>query len=113
MVPVSSTSEFLLADASAALRRKITARPQPDLALIFGHWIVSGTALTSEIQTIAASAAQRGGAQQDYRTVAVLGYASACGLLDSTSAAVLKQGLERLAGRQPFVDGNPMAFCSD
>lgn len=113
MVSVSSTSEFLLADASAALRRSVAARPQSDLALIFGQWIGAGRAPAGEIEAIVASAAQRGGAQQDYQTVAVLGYASACGLLDSSFAAVLTQGLERLAGRQPFVDGNPMAFCSD
>ena len=113
MVFVSSTTEFLVADASAYLRRCIAVRPQSDLAFIFGYWITAGKPVTTEIQAIAASATQRGGAQQDYQTVAVLGYASGCGLLDSTFAPVLMKGLERLAGRQAFVDGNPMAFCSD
>ena len=113
MVSVNPNSEFLLADANAFLRRCVAVRPQSDLALIFGHWMSAGTPASLEIQSIVASATQRGGAQQDYQTVAVLGYASDCGLLIRSPPPVLMQGLVRLAGRQAFVDGNPMAFCSD
>jgi len=83
------------------------------MALAFGHWIAANPPSDAEVKAIVASASQRGGAQQDYQTVAVLGYASACALLDSSATAVMTRGLERLSGRQPFVDGNPMAFCSD
>lgn len=113
MVSVSSTSEFLLADARAFLFRCISARPQSDLALMFDHWIAAKKLVNAEIQAIVTSATQRGGAQQDYQTVAVLGYAADSGVLDSSYVPILIQGLERLSGRQAFVDGNPMPFCSD
>jgi hypothetical protein len=45
--------------------------------------------------------------------MATLGFAAASGLLGVDASATLKQGLDRLAGRQPFVDEVPMAFCSD
>ena len=56
---------------------------------------------------------QRSGAQLDFQTVATLGFARESGLLGPEESGTLKQGLERLAGRQPFVDENPMPFCSD
>lgn len=110
---MSAVSDILLTDANASLRRQLSERPQSELALMFGYWVAANPLPTEEINGIAASAAQRGGAQQDYQTVAVLGYASTCGLLDATAGLAITQGLERIAGRQPFVDGNPMAFCSD
>ena len=58
-------------------------------------------------------AMKRSGAQQDFQTIATLGFATASGLFDINTSATLKQGLDRLAGRQPFVDEVPMAFCSD
>ena len=58
-------------------------------------------------------AAQRTGAQLDFQTVATLGFARESGLLGPDGSEVLRHGLERLAGRRPFVDEIPMAFCSD
>jgi hypothetical protein len=113
VVLVSAVSDFLLVDARAALERSLKSRPQPDIALVFGSWIAQAAAETSEAATIAAAAVQRSGAQQDFQTVAILGYALHGGLLDTGSRVSLKQGLDRLAGRQPFVDEVPMPFCSD
>lgn len=113
MVPVSEASDLLLADARLTLLQTLTRRPQTDPAILFAHWILMRPADEAEAKQIAAVAVQRTGAQLDFQTVAALGFARDSAILGSEASATLLQGLERLAGRQPFVDGNPMPFCSD
>ena len=113
MVLVSSASDFLLADARAALQRALTFRPQSDPAIEFGYWMLMRPVDAAEARLIATAAMQRSGAQQDFQTVATLGFARESGLLGPEAAGTLKQGLERLAGRSPVVDEIPMPFCSD
>jgi hypothetical protein len=113
VVLVSAVSDFLLVDARANLERLLQARPQPEIAVVFGSWIAGVTTDCSEAATIAAAAIQRSGAQQDFQTVAILAYSLHDKLLDEGCRGPLKQGLDRLAGRQPFVDEVPMPFCSD
>jgi hypothetical protein len=113
VVSVNSTSGLLLTDARAALQRTLAHRPQADLAIVFSHWILMRPEDVTEATKIAAATMQRSGAQQDFQTVASLGFATASGLLGVDVSATLKQGLDRLAGRQPFVDEVPMPFCSD
>ena len=110
---MSSTSDVLLTDARAALQRTLAHRPQADLAIAFGYWILMRRTDAPDATKIVAAAMQRSGAQQDFQTIATLGFATASGLLSVDGFATLKQGLDRLAGRQPFVDEVPMAFCSD
>ncbi len=110
---VSVSSDLLLTDARAALERTLAHRPQADLAIVFGYWILMRPTDAPGATKIVAAAMQRSGAQQDFQTVATLGFATASGLLGVDASATLKQGLDRLAGRQPFVDEIPMAFCSD
>jgi hypothetical protein len=113
VVSVSATSDLLLADARAALQRTLAHRPQADLAILFGYWALMMPTDAAAATKIVSAAMQRSGAQQDFQTVATLGFATASGLADTEASAVLKQGLDRLAGRKPFVDEVPMAFCSD
>jgi len=113
VVLVSSASDFLLADARAALQRALTFRPQSDPAIEFGYWMLMRPVDAAEARLIATAAMQRSGAQQDFQTVATLGFARESGLLGPEAAGTLKQGLERLAGRSPVVDEIPMPFCSD
>jgi hypothetical protein len=113
VVSVSATSDLLLTDARAALQRTLAHRPQADLAILFGYWILMTRADAPDAKKIVAAALQRSGAQQDFQTVAALGFATASGLAGADASATLKQGLDRLAGRKPFVDEVPMAFCSD
>lgn len=110
---MSAVSDFLLVDGRANLERVLKSRPQPEIALVFGSWIARQATDTSEAATIAAAAVKRSGAQQDFQTVAILAYSLDVGLLDEGCRVSLKQGLDRLAGRQPFVDEVPMPFCSD
>ena len=113
MVLVSKGSDFLLADARAALKRALACRPQSDAAIVFGYWMLMRPGDAPEATQIATAAMQRSGAQQDFQTVATLGFAREYGLLGPEAAGTLKQGLERLAGRSPVVDEIPMPFCSD
>jgi hypothetical protein len=113
VVPVSDASGLLLADARSMLVRALLRRPQTDPAILFAHWMLMREADEAEAKQIAAAAAQHTGAQLDFQTVAALGFARESGLLGTEISGTLKQGLERLAGRQAFVDGNPMPFCSD
>ena len=113
VVPVSDASDLLLADARSALERALTRRPQADPAIMFTYWMLKRAGEKPEAMRIATAAAQRSGAQLDFQTVATIGFARESGLLGPDASGILKQGLERLAGRQPFVDGIPMAFCSD
>lgn len=110
---MSDASDLLLSDARSALLRILTHRPQTDPAILFAHWMLRRAGDEAEAKQIAAAAAQHAGAQLDFQTVAALGFARESGLLGAEISGTLKQGLERLAGRQPFVDGNPMPFCSD
>jgi hypothetical protein len=106
-------SDLLLADARATLQRTLAHRPQTDLAIVFGYWILMRPTDAPEAAKIVSEAVQKSGAQQDFQTIATLGFATASGIFDINRSATLKQGLNRLAGRQAFVDEVPMAFCSD
>jgi REase_DpnII-MboI len=110
---VSNSTELLLTDARSALERSLARRPQSELDLVYGYWLIRDSVSVAEAVGIAARMLQRRGAQQDFQTVASLGYSYAAELLRSGDRSTLKAGLERLAGRQPFVDEQPMAFCSD
>lgn len=110
---MTTASDFLLVDTRAALQRTLIRRPQADLALAFGYWMLMRAGDAPEAKTIATVAMQRSGAQLDFQTVATLGFARESGVLGPEAAGMLKQGLERLAGRRPFVDEIPMPFCSD
>jgi hypothetical protein len=113
VVSVSETSGLLLSDTHSSLLRVLNRRPQTDPAILFAHWILARSEDEAEAKQIASAAAQHSGAQLDFHTVSALGFARESGLVGPEISATLKQGLERLAGRQPFVDGNPMPFCSD
>lgn len=110
---MSNSTELLLTDARAAMERSLARRPQTELDLVYGFWLTRDSVSAAEAEGIAARMLQRKGAQQDFQTVASLGFACAAELLDAGGRPTLKGGLERLAGRQPFVDEQPMAFCSD
>ena len=113
VVSVRATTNLLLADARAMFERTLAQRPQTDLAIVFGYWILMRPADAPQAEKIISEAVQRSGAQQDFQTIATLGFATASGLLSGDASTSLKQGLDRLAGRQPFVDEVPMPFCSD
>jgi hypothetical protein len=110
---VSETSDLLLSETHFSLMRILKRRPQTDPAILFAHWMLARPEDQGEAKQIASTAAQHSGAQLDFHTVAALGLARESGLAGPEISTTLKQGLERLAGRQPFVDGNPMPFCSD
>jgi len=113
MVPVSTTSDFLLADARAALRRRLTESCRTELSRAFAAWLLRQPETDAEFASLVSDAAAREGAQQDFQTVAILGFGADAGILGSAQIEVLKKGLRRQAGREAVIDGLPVAFCSD
>jgi len=83
------------------------------LSKAFAAWALGEPEMRAEFASLANEAAAREGAQQDFHTVAILGFAADLGILGEAQVAALKKGLQRLAGRGVVVDGVPMAFCSD
>lgn len=111
MVPVSATSEFLLADARTALRRRASEEGRTELSRAFAAWLLGESA--GELVSLVGEAATREGAQQDFHAVAILGFGAEAGLLPAEAMEALKKGLRRLAGRGVVIDELPAAFCSD
>ena len=56
---------------------------------------------------------RRQGAQQDFQTVAILGFGADAGILAADETESLQKGLRRQAGRGVVIDELPAAFCSD
>lgn len=110
---MTATSDFLVADARAALRRRLADTDRTELSRAFAAWLLREPDLKTEFSSLVAAAAGRKGAQQDFQTVAILGYGSEAAMLNAQQLDALKQGLRRQAGREPSVDGVPMAFCRD
>ncbi len=113
MVSVSTTSDFLLADARAALRRRLTESCRTELSRAFAAWLLREPETDAEFASLVSEAAKRDGAQQDFQTVAILGFGADAGILGAAQIEVLKKGLRRQAGREVVIDGLPVAFCSD
>jgi hypothetical protein len=110
---ISTTSEFLLSDARAALQRRVTEPERPELSKAFGAWLLGRTEACADFVSLIKAAAEREGALQDFQTVAILGFGAAAGILGPEQMAVLKKGLRRQVGREVVIDEVPAAFCSD
>lgn len=113
MDAVSATSEFLLADARSALRRRVADSARTELSAVFAEWLLLGTEPGAEFVSLVGNAATREGALQDFQTVAILGFGAHAGILGAKQIEALKKGILRLAGREVVIDGLPVAFCSD
>jgi hypothetical protein len=83
------------------------------LSRAFAAWLLREPETDAEFASLVSEAATREGAQQDFQTVAILGFGADAGLLGAAQIEVLKKGLRRQAGRQVVIDGLPVAFCSD
>lgn len=113
MVSVSTTSDFLLADARTALRRRVSEDGRTELSRAFAAWLLRETEADAEFAPLVSEAATREGAQQDFHTVAILGFGADAGILGAEQIEALKKGLRRQAGRGVVIDELPAAFCSD
>jgi hypothetical protein len=110
MVPLIATSNLAV---STALRKSIAESCRRDLSKAFIAWLLEDLNQAADLVSIAAQAAKREGAGQDFQTVAILGFAADAGVLSDPELAALKKGLTRVAGRSPVVNGVPMPFCAD
>jgi hypothetical protein len=115
MVPVIATTEFLLTDVRAALRRCISEDGRTELGQAFAGWLLHGTGAQSDAQfvTLVREAGAREGARQDFQTVAILGFGAHAGMVAAKQMEALKSGLRRQTGRGVVIDELPAAFCCD
>src|SRR5882757_3118614 len=98
------------ARARATIEERITKSCRRDLSKVFAAWLLREPERRTELVSLASKAANRTGVDQDFHAVAILGFAADAGFV---SERQLKQGLHRLAGRNPVVNGVPMAFATD
>jgi hypothetical protein len=110
MVSLIATSNLAV---STALRIRIAESCHRDLSKAFVVWLLADFNQRADLLSIAAQAAEREGAGQDFQSIALLGFAADAGVLSEPELAALKKGLTRLAGRRPVVSGVPMPFCAD
>jgi hypothetical protein len=101
------------AQARAALLAHMVAACQSDLSKAFAAWLLQEREGGDEFAAIVDRAARREGAEQDFQTAALLGFAADAGVLSTSQLGALKNNLHRLAGRNPVINGLPMAFCGD
>jgi len=111
---MTDPDELLFTDARKALLRELknlVGRGNVDEA--FAAWLLPYLDIGLQLQKAAHAAGERIGAQRSYRDVAILGFAASTGILQPSQWEVLKKGLTWVAGREPFIDGGPMDFCTD
>lgn len=111
---MTAPDELLFTDARKALLRELknlVGRGNVDEA--FAAWLLPYLDIGLQLQKAAHAAGERTGAQRSYRDVAILGFAASTGILQPSQWEVLKKGLTWVAGREPFIDGGPMDFCTD
>jgi hypothetical protein len=114
MVSMTAPDELLFTDARKALLRELknlVGRGNVDEA--FAAWLLPYLDIGLQLQKAAHAAGERTGAQRSYRDVVILGFAASTGILQPSQWEVLKKGLTWVAGREPFIDGGPMDFCTD
>jgi len=83
------------------------------LSRAFGAWLRRDASRDSEFASLVREATTRQGAQQDFQTVAILGFGADAGILAADETESLQKGLRRQAGRGVVIDELPAAFCSD
>jgi len=101
------------ADACANVRAQMAATCLNDLNKAFAAWLLREPEQAADFASIADRASKMEGADQDFQTAALLGFAAEAGLLSEPQFATLKRSLQRLVGRNPVINGVPMAFCGD
>ena len=85
-----------------------------DLNTAFAAWLLREPEQAADFASIADRALKMEGADQDFQTAALLGFAAEAGVLSEPQLATLKRSLHRLGGRNPVINGVPTAaFCSD
>ena len=110
VVPVITASH---AEARAALRAQMAATCLSALNKAFAVWLLHEPEQSADLASIVDQAAKREGADQDFQTAALLGFAAAADVLSESQVGALKRSLHRLAGRSSVVSGVPMAFFGD
>lgn len=111
---MSTASEVLLKDARATLVQKVVGViGRNNLDEAFAAWLLPQQSAELTIYGSVRLATARIGAERYYQDVAILGYTSAVCSMEPDQQNVLHAGLQWIAGREPFIDGLPLGFCTD
>lgn len=114
MVSVASSEELLFSDAKNALLRELKNLPgRGNLEEAFAAWLLRKGEITFQLKDIAYAVSEYTGGQRSYQNVAILGFAAAANVLEESHLKSLKEGLNWISGREPFLDGQLMGFCTD
>jgi hypothetical protein len=89
MVPLIATASLAV---STALRKRIAESCQRDLSRAFVAWLLEDFKQPVDLLSIAAQAAKREGAGQDFQSVAILGFAADAGRSLPTGAFRTEEG---------------------
>jgi hypothetical protein len=109
---MNTVSEILLNDARAALVKNLTTfSGQNKLESVFAAWLLPEQVAESIIRNSVRLASAHTGGERTYQDVAVLGFASTVYSIEFDQLSALNAGLQWLAGREPFLYGQPMSFC--
>jgi hypothetical protein len=114
MVSIASPEELLFCDAKTLLVRELKKLPGTgNLDEAFAAWLLQKGEISFQLESIACIVAKHTGGQRGYRDVAILGFAAASDVLDESHSRSLREGLIWISGREPFLDGQLMGFCTD
>jgi hypothetical protein len=105
----------LIPDAAAYLRRRVLESvDNVGVNSYFVAWLLPEMVDRESLKANALAVSSRiTGAQRTYQDVAILGFASACDLLDAIGTEKLREGLRWMTGRTTHVDGYLADFCTD
>lgn len=110
MVPITIAEHV---EVREALQTRLAKSCRRDLSVAFRAWLLLEVEAYAEFASLAGRASAREGAERDFQTVAILGFAAHAGVLDAEQTKALTGGLIWLAGRDTAFDGVPMPFCFD
>lgn len=109
-----TVDELLLGDAEKELERTLESLfGKGDLEEAFGAWLLGGLKLPFQLGDSANKVAKHIGGERTYKDIAILGFASASGLLAVEGQNALESGLAWVLGRAPLMNGQLQGFCTD
>lgn len=111
---MNRAGEIILADARTSLAQRVNQDGVANRAIeAFYKWLGVMGDVAPEWTTFTNAAAQDLRATRQYASLAAIGYMIARRAATDEHIGLFRDEVERLFGREPFVGGQPMAFCVD
>ena len=111
---MNKVEEILIQDAQKSLVKIVeTLKGRGNLDEVFAAWLLTGTNLGFEFESLGRESAQRIGASRSYLDIAILGFSADAGLVETDIIKALKEGLEWQSGRSVTIDGISTGVSQD